>query len=251
MYNQSAVAGTETVFLFVQFPGSAVSNRAGASYKELKGFYRVSLTGMGTTGSAKRITIPLRVKDLNYWDTTQNAWLVEPGTVKVIVGAERQRGVDLVRERRRCWLRTLRHLHGDPITETGRMNERSLEDRIRYSKLTPILAGLVALAWMGTARASDADPFAGDSPQVNASGGGAAPAAVPSNSSVSPAPAASPVSSAAQRSLSRGCRTAAGLRLSGASHARPLRRSSLARPAGVAVAVHAPERCRHLGVRLD
>jgi beta-glucosidase len=85
VYNQSAVAGTETVFLFVQFPGSAVTNRAGASYKELKGFYRVSLAGMGTTGSAKRITIPLRVKDLNYWDTTQNAWLIEPGTVKVIV----------------------------------------------------------------------------------------------------------------------------------------------------------------------
>ena len=76
------------------------------------------------------------------------------------------------------------------------MNERSLEDRIRYSKLTPILVGLVAFAWMGTARASDADPFAGDGPQVNASGGGAAPAAVPSNSNVAPAPAASPASSA-------------------------------------------------------
>ncbi|HTB56821.1 MAG TPA: hypothetical protein VLC06_03060 [Polyangia bacterium] len=76
------------------------------------------------------------------------------------------------------------------------MNERSLEDRIRYSKLTPILAGLVAFAWMGTARASDADPFAGDGPQVNASSGGAAPAAVPSNSNVAPAPAASPASSA-------------------------------------------------------
>jgi beta-glucosidase len=85
VYNQSPVAGVETVFLFVQFPGSSVSTRAGASYKELKGFYRVSLAGMGTTGSAKRITIPLRVKDLNYWNTTTNAWAVEPGMVKVIV----------------------------------------------------------------------------------------------------------------------------------------------------------------------
>ena len=85
VYNQSAVAGTETVFLFVQYPGSAVTNRAGASYKELKGFYRVSLAGKGTTGEAKRITIPLRVKDLKYWDTTQNKWAIEPGAVKVIV----------------------------------------------------------------------------------------------------------------------------------------------------------------------
>jgi beta-glucosidase len=86
VYNQSPVAGAETVFLFVQFPGSSVSKRAGASYKELKGFYRVSLAGMGTSGSAKRITIPIRVKDLNYWDTTNNKWAVEaPGMVKVIV----------------------------------------------------------------------------------------------------------------------------------------------------------------------
>jgi beta-glucosidase len=85
VYNQSPVAGTETVFLFVQFPGSSVSNRAGSSYKELKGFYRVSLAGMGTSGSAKRITIPLRVKDLKYWDTAGNKWAVEPGMVKVIV----------------------------------------------------------------------------------------------------------------------------------------------------------------------
>ena len=71
VYNQSAVAGTETVFLFVQYPGSSVTNRAGPSYKELKGFYRVSLAA-GDPGEAKRITIPLRVKDLKYWDTTQN-----------------------------------------------------------------------------------------------------------------------------------------------------------------------------------
>jgi beta-glucosidase len=81
VFNQSAVAGTETVFLFVQYPGSSSANRAGASYKELKGFYRVSLAA----NQGKRITIPLRVKDLKYWNTTQNAWAVESGTVKVIV----------------------------------------------------------------------------------------------------------------------------------------------------------------------
>jgi beta-glucosidase len=85
VYNQGPVAGTETVFLFVQYPGTSVVNRAGATYKELKGFYRVSLTAMGTTGSAKRITIPVRVNDLKYWNTTNRAWAIEPGTIKVVV----------------------------------------------------------------------------------------------------------------------------------------------------------------------
>jgi beta-glucosidase len=85
VFNQSPVAGSETVFLFVQYPRSSVSNRAGASYKELKGFYRVSLAAMGTSGDGKRITIPVRVKDLRYWNTSTNAWATEAGTVKVIV----------------------------------------------------------------------------------------------------------------------------------------------------------------------
>jgi len=85
VYNQGAVAGTETVFLFVQYPDTAVTNRSGTSYKELKGFYRVSLAAKGTMGDAKQITIPLRVKDLKYWDTTQQGWAIEPKTVKVIV----------------------------------------------------------------------------------------------------------------------------------------------------------------------
>ncbi|HVV15707.1 MAG TPA: glycoside hydrolase family 3 N-terminal domain-containing protein [Polyangia bacterium] len=83
--NQSAVAGTETVFLFVQYPDTTVANRSGATYKELKGFYRVSLEAKGKMGDAKRITIPLRVKDLKYWDTTQQGWAIEPKTVKVVV----------------------------------------------------------------------------------------------------------------------------------------------------------------------
>ncbi len=85
VYNQSTVPGTETVFLFVQYPNTKVTNRSAATYKELKGFYRVSLEGKGMSGDAKRITIPLRVKDLKYWDTTMKNWAVEPGSVKVVV----------------------------------------------------------------------------------------------------------------------------------------------------------------------
>jgi beta-glucosidase len=85
VHNQSAVAGTETVFVFVQYPGTAVTNRAGANYKELKAFHRVSLAPKGTSGDTKLITIPVRVKDLKYWSTAQSGWAVEPGMVKVIV----------------------------------------------------------------------------------------------------------------------------------------------------------------------
>jgi len=57
--NNTAVAGDEIVFLFVSFPNTT----ARRSVKELKGFYRVSLDG----NQAKRVTIPLRVSDLDYF----------------------------------------------------------------------------------------------------------------------------------------------------------------------------------------
>ncbi len=79
--NTSGVDGTETVFVFVQYPGSSVSNRSGSTYKELKAFKRVPVPANQTA----RVTIPLRVKDLKYWNTGTSAWAVEPGTVKVIV----------------------------------------------------------------------------------------------------------------------------------------------------------------------
>jgi len=84
VYNNSPVAGTETVFLFVQYPSSTDSKRAAATYKELKGFHRVALAPMGAMGSAVRVTIPLRVKDLKYWSTS-NQWATETGMIKVIV----------------------------------------------------------------------------------------------------------------------------------------------------------------------
>ncbi len=79
--NNSAVAGDEVVFAFVSYP----STTARRPTKELKGYKRVSLAGKGTSGDAVRVTIPLRVKDLKYWNTASSAWQVESGTVKVIV----------------------------------------------------------------------------------------------------------------------------------------------------------------------
>jgi hypothetical protein len=71
------------VFVFVQYPGSAVANRQPAKYKELKAYYRVRLAA---NQAGKEVKIPLRVKDLKYWDTTSSTWKWETGKqVKVIV----------------------------------------------------------------------------------------------------------------------------------------------------------------------
>jgi len=79
--NNSAVAGDEVVFLFVSYPNTSARRPA----KELKAYKRVSLAAKGTTGDAVRATIPLRVKDLKYWNTTSSAWTVDSGSIKVIV----------------------------------------------------------------------------------------------------------------------------------------------------------------------
>jgi len=76
--NSGSVAGDEVVLLFVSYPNT----KARRPSKELKGFARVSLDA----GAKKTVTIPIRVADLKYYDTTQKQWLVETDTVKVMVG---------------------------------------------------------------------------------------------------------------------------------------------------------------------
>jgi beta-glucosidase len=86
--NTSERAGDEIVFLFVSY-GHTTSPRR--PVKELKAYRRVHLAGRNPAdpsamdGHAKRITLPLRVKDLKYWDTATSAWAVESGDVRVIV----------------------------------------------------------------------------------------------------------------------------------------------------------------------
>ncbi len=79
--NSGTMDGDETVFAFVSWPSSTVSTRAGG-YKELKGFTRAHIPA-GMTG---RVTIPIRVSDLSYWDTTSSSWKIESGPVEVQVG---------------------------------------------------------------------------------------------------------------------------------------------------------------------
>jgi beta-glucosidase len=86
--NTSARAGDEIVFLFVSYGHTDAPRRP---IKELKAYKRVHLAGRDPAnpdamdGHAKRITLPLRVKDLKYWDMATNRWAVETGDVRVIV----------------------------------------------------------------------------------------------------------------------------------------------------------------------
>jgi beta-glucosidase len=79
--NTGMVDGDETVFLFVTYPGSTVPKRV-AGYKELKGFQRAHIAA----GQAVRVSIPVRVSDLWYWDSASSKQAVAPGEVKVMVG---------------------------------------------------------------------------------------------------------------------------------------------------------------------
>ena len=78
--NTGDVPGDEVVMLFASFPHSKAARRT--TIKELKGFARVSL-GPGET---KQVAIPVRLKDLDYYDTAQNAWVVEDGDITIRVG---------------------------------------------------------------------------------------------------------------------------------------------------------------------
>jgi beta-glucosidase len=82
--NTGTVAGDDTVMVFVSFPNTTA--RRGP--KELKGFARVSLAA----GEAKQVTIPVRLSDLDYFQTdapaataTTGHWVVEGGQVNIMV----------------------------------------------------------------------------------------------------------------------------------------------------------------------
>jgi beta-glucosidase len=85
LQNAGARSGDEVAMLFVSFP-TGPTGTPRRSVKELKGFYRVSLAAAGTTGDAKRITIPLRIQDLKYFDSTSNTWQVQTGKYTIMVG---------------------------------------------------------------------------------------------------------------------------------------------------------------------
>jgi len=77
--NTAGPEGDEVIELYASFPNTTAARR---SKKELKGFARVHLL----PGQAKRVSIPVRVRDLKYWDMTTSAWVIEKAPVLIQVG---------------------------------------------------------------------------------------------------------------------------------------------------------------------
>jgi beta-glucosidase len=83
--NTGTVDGDEIVMVFVSFPNTT----ARRPDKELKGFARVSLAA----GEEKQVTVPIRLSDLDYFQTDPGGdsirtghWVVENGPVQIMVG---------------------------------------------------------------------------------------------------------------------------------------------------------------------
>jgi beta-glucosidase len=76
--NVAGPAGDEVIQVYASYPETT----ARRSRKELKGFARVHLL----PGEGKRVSIPLRIRDLRYWDMNTGAWVIEQGPVLIRVG---------------------------------------------------------------------------------------------------------------------------------------------------------------------
>jgi beta-glucosidase len=76
--NVAGPAGDEVVQVYASYPDTT----ARRSVKELKGFARIRLE----PGEGKRVNIPLRIRDLKYWDMNVNDWVIEKGPVLLQVG---------------------------------------------------------------------------------------------------------------------------------------------------------------------
>ena len=70
--------GDEVVQLYVKHVNSAVER----PIKELRGFQRVTLA----PNEKKTVRLPLKAADLTYWDAGKHSYVVEPGTVSIMVG---------------------------------------------------------------------------------------------------------------------------------------------------------------------
>lgn len=77
--NTGARAGSEVVQLYLGDVEASVERPA----KELKGFAKVALE----PGESRRVEMPLRARDLSFWDVGSKGWKAEPGEFDVMLGA--------------------------------------------------------------------------------------------------------------------------------------------------------------------
>jgi beta-glucosidase len=86
--NTGSRVGDEVVQLYLHDQQSNMPRR----YKDIRGFRRVPLA----VNETKTVTFNLVEQDMEYYDSTQSAWVVEPGPIDVLVGSSsldiRQKG---------------------------------------------------------------------------------------------------------------------------------------------------------------
>lgn len=87
--NNGSVAGAEVPQLYIGLPFSAPATPP----KQLRGFNKISLAA-SASGTA---TFNLRRKDLSYWDTASQTWILPAGTFNIYVGAS-SRDIRLTRQ---------------------------------------------------------------------------------------------------------------------------------------------------------
>jgi beta-glucosidase len=77
--NEGAHSGDEVVQMYVSYSDSKVSRPK----KQLVGFDRIHLK----PGGRQTVRLPLTAKSLAYWDESRGHFVVEPGTVRVLIGS--------------------------------------------------------------------------------------------------------------------------------------------------------------------
>jgi beta-glucosidase len=77
--NNGSVTGAEVAQLYIGLPSSAPASPP----KQLRGFQKLSLS----SGASSTASFTLRRRDISYWDSSRQAWVVPSGTFNVYVGA--------------------------------------------------------------------------------------------------------------------------------------------------------------------
>ena len=76
--NTSTLPGEEVVQMYLKYTNPAVAR----PNKQLRGFKRVPIAA----GATATVTMTLPYQDVAYWDSTSSSWMVENGSVQVLVG---------------------------------------------------------------------------------------------------------------------------------------------------------------------
>nr|WP_234897347.1 glycoside hydrolase family 3 C-terminal domain-containing protein [Mycolicibacterium vanbaalenii] len=133
--NTGPVAGREVVQVYTALPGSRITRPR----RELKAFASVALD----RGESREVTVTVRRKELAYWDTRVDRWVVEAGTYTVDVAASSRDVRTSVQV----------DVDGDPVT-IPLSRSSSIGEVLAHPVAGPILQSAMASAMAGAGEAA-------------------------------------------------------------------------------------------------